>query len=252
MPVRAGTGDLRAATARAGKKTSPKSPSPSGRSSSGSSSGPSSGGPSGASAGSRARNQVPFVVRWSGERSAAMPVVLRPDGRGIRYADERAYDRDGQGVLWWRLPSQPGRGRPVFGQVHSLRQRLAMTQLRCQTCGAPADRNGAGVLWIIDASAGELRPGREDTAHPPVCRPCARGSVTACPHLRAAFTAVRVRAFVPYGVEGVRYVPTPEGPEPTEMATFPFHHPGLPYVRAHQLVMRLRDFTPIDLDDPAA
>ena len=37
-----------------------------------------------------------------------------------------------------------------------------------------------------------------------------------------------------------------------ESGTFALTDPTLTYVRAHQLVMRLRDFTPIDLNNPTA
>jgi len=201
---------------------------------------------------SPSRAPVPYIVRWSGERKGPMPVVMRPGGRGIRYADERTYDRDARGVLWSRMPSQPGRGKPEFGQVHSLRQRLTMAGLRCQICGGPADRNDAGVLWILDAHVDELRPGLKDTRHPPLCRPCAHRSVVACPHLRKRFTVVRVRAFAPLGVEGVLYGLGPRGPEEVEAVSVAFDDVRLPYVRAHQLIMWLRDFTAIDLDDPEA
>lgn len=195
---------------------------------------------------------VPYIVRWTGEQDAAMPVATQRSGRGIRYADERSYDRDARGVLWARVPSQPGRGRPVFGQAHSLRQRLAMSLLRCQICGGPADQNAAGVLWIIDGRAEDLRPGREDTGHPPVCRPCAHRSVAACPHLRPGSTAVRARGFAPVGVNGVLYRLNPEGPAVVGTMDLTFDDPRLPYLRAHQLIMRLHDFTLIDLDDPTA
>lgn len=82
-----------------------------------------------------------------------------------------------------------------YGKVHSLRQRLCMTGLRCQVCGGPADRTADGVLWLLDAPAGDLRPGAEHTAHPPVCRPCAHRAVRSCAHLRARYVAVRASAF---------------------------------------------------------
>lgn len=195
---------------------------------------------------------VPYVVRWSGEREGVLPVVVRRDRSGIGYADERSFDRDERGVLWSRTPSQPGRGRAEFGKAHSLRQRLCMAGLRCQICGGPADRTAAGVLWVVDGRPGDLMTGREDTAHPPVCRPCARRSVRACPHLDGNHTAIRVRTFVPRGVSGVLYAPARSGPQVVDAVTVPFTDPRLPWVRAHQLVMRLADFTPVDLDDPDA
>jgi hypothetical protein len=181
-----------------------------------------------------------------------MPISVRRDGRGIRYADERSFDRDEQGVLWTRTPSQPGSGTPKFGEVHGLRQRLCMTGLRCQICGGPADRTAAGVLWLIDARPDQLLLGEEDTAHPPVCRPCAHRSVRACPHLRGRFTAVRVHAFTPSGINGVLYAPTPDGPKVVQDVPIAFGDPRMPWVRAYQLIMRLLDFTVIDLHDPAA
>jgi hypothetical protein len=176
-----------------------------------------------------------------------MPVTFRRGGSGIGYADERSFDRDGAGVLWTRVPTQPGRGRPEFGAVHSLRQRIAMSGLRCQICGGPADVDGDGVLWLLDADAPELRPGAEHTAHPPVCVPCVRLSVRACPHLRAAWVTVRVRSYVPYGVRGVLYRPTRPVPVVVEAVTVPFGSPLLPWVRAGQLLMKLRDFVPVAL-----
>ncbi|AXI79065.1 hypothetical protein [Peterkaempfera bronchialis] len=195
---------------------------------------------------------MPFVVRWSGERDALMPMVVRKGGRGIGYADERSFDRDGEGVLWTRVPSQPGKGTPEFGKVHTLRQRLCMAELRCQICGGPADRSPSGVLWLIDADPSELRPGDERTAHPPVCRPCAIRSTTACPHLRPAFTALRVRAFLPYGVTGALYAPARPMPVTVNAGQFRLGDPHLPWVRATQLLLTLTDFTVIDPDDPAA
>ena len=182
-----------------------------------------------------------------------MLVVMQRGGRGIRYADERFFfDRDERGVLWSREPSQPGRGEPLFGKVHSLRQRLAMSQLRCQICGGPADQSADGVLWIIDSPSEDISPG-EKTAHPPVCRPCAHRSVIACPHLRGRFTAVRVRCFAPVGVNGALYGLSPEGRvEEVDAMALTFTDPRLPYLRAHQLIMRLTDFSLIDLNDPTA
>jgi hypothetical protein len=193
---------------------------------------------------------VPFVTLWSGEQAGAMRVVWRRRGRRIGYADERSYDRDERGVLWSRVASRPGRGRPMFGQIHSRRQRIAMAQLLCQVCGGPADRSDAGVLWLIDADSRELLPHAEETAHPPVCRPCALSSVRVCPHLRSAVTAVRVRSFAPSRVNAVVYGLTPSGPRAVDTALVAFGSPLMPYVRAHQLLMRLADFNPVDLADP--
>jgi anti-sigma regulatory factor (Ser/Thr protein kinase) len=198
------------------------------------------------------RNAVPFVARWSGERDADMPMVFRRGQRGIGYANERSFDRDPYGILWSRTPSQPGRGVPQYGKVHSLRQRLCMTGLRCQVCGGPADHTAEGVLWLLDAPADDLRPGAEHTAHPPVCRPCAHQAVRSCVHLRARYVAVRASAFTYYGVQGAVYQATLSGPRVYDAAAVRLGDPRLSWTRASQLLMTLTDFTVIDLSDPTA
>jgi hypothetical protein len=169
------------------------------------------------------------------------PVVQRR--RGIGYADERPGDRDSRGVLWTRVASRPGQGRPEFGQVHARRQRRAMTRLLCQVCGQPADRNADGMLWLVGED-----PRRQDTwpvplltMHPPVCAGCAARSVGTCPHLRRQSAALRVRAFDLAGVRGALYVPGL--PSPVGVAGVAFDDRRIRWVRAGQLIVHLRDFS---------
>ncbi|MFE3096292.1 hypothetical protein ACFXG1_21015 [Streptomyces sp. NPDC059248] len=138
-------------------------------------------------------------------------VVTR--GAGIGYADETPYDRDADGVLWTRVPSSPGRGRPEFGQVHLMRQRRAMRRMLCQVCGEAADRDENGTLWLLGSDEDEYLT----TSHPPVCAPCAVLSLRVCPHLRRRHTLIRVRSCVPLGVHGVLHAPSwiPTGDSPT-------------------------------------
>jgi hypothetical protein len=196
---------------------------------------------------------VPYITRWSAEKAAATPVIRRRRGTGIAYADERSYDRDEHGVLWTRAPSQPGRGRPQYGSVHSLRQRLAMSGLLCQICGRPADRTSNGVLWLLDAGRDDptLWKGRERTVHPPVCMSCAVRSASACPHLRRAHIVLRVHAFAPSGVHGALYAPGAAAPQAVEATNLSFGDPRMPWMRASQLVMRLSEFTVVDLKQDA-
>jgi len=189
---------------------------------------------------------VPFITRWSAEVTSAASVVVRRDGKGIGYADERSYDRV-DGILWARTPSQPGRGKPQFGAVHSLRQRLTMTSLLCHICGQPADRNPDGLLWLIDAQPHDLHPGKERTTHPPICRPCAQLSIRRCPHLRHAWTLLRVHTFRMCGVQGALYTRGQGTPVPVDAGSFEFTSPALPWVRASQLIAELQDFTVTDL-----
>ncbi|MFD7893462.1 hypothetical protein [Streptomyces sp. NPDC059743] len=181
-----------------------------------------------------------------------MRVVAR--GRGIGYADERPYDRDTDGVLWTRVPSLPGKGRPEFGKVHALRQRRAMSELLCQICARPADRNAEGVLWIMgeDPDHPGSWPADLTTTHPPLCAPCALNSVRACPHLRSQYAVLRVRTCTPAGVQGALYRPGYPDPVPVDATGVSFDDPLIHWVRAGQLVMRLHDYTVTDLEPGCA
>jgi hypothetical protein len=90
---------------------------------------------------------VPYITQWSAEDFS--PVWLVQRRRGIAYADERPGDRDKHGVLWARVSSLPGQGRPPYGKLHARRQRKAITKLLCLICGRKADRNRDGLLWLV-------------------------------------------------------------------------------------------------------
>ncbi|WP_202233038.1 hypothetical protein [Actinacidiphila reveromycinica] len=192
--------------------------------------------------------RVPFVASWSSE-AAEQPEVTMRRGR-LAYVAERPYDRDSNGILWRRVPSSPGRGRPQYGKVHFLRQRLAMDGLLCQVCGCSAREDAAaddGVLWLLRDDPGTWSE-EVVTGHPPVCLPCAWQSVRACPHLRGGYAAVRVRRFVPSGVHGVLYRPGLPRPVPQDVGAVDFGDDRMPGVQAAQLMMRLEDFRTVDLE----
>jgi hypothetical protein len=195
---------------------------------------------------------VPFIARWSGEQDPAVRVVARGgQWTGIAYADRRAFDRDKpSSVLWARTTSRQGKGVAQYGKVHSLRQRLCMMRLLCQICGGPADRTAEGTLWLIDAHARDLLPMAEITTHPPVCLPCAHRSIRVCPHLRPEWVALRVKSAVPYGVNGILYQPAHPTPVQVTVADVPFHSARIPWVLASQLIMRISDFTVVNLTGP--
>src|SRR6266498_5703570 len=71
---------------------------------------------------------TPYVTQWSEERDPPTRLIELP-GRGIGYLDETLADRDEHGVLWYRTPSRPGHGEPLFAKVHPLRQRRTMRRL---------------------------------------------------------------------------------------------------------------------------
>jgi hypothetical protein len=44
---------------------------------------------------------------------------------GLAYVDERPYDRDSNGILWRRMPSTPGKGKPQYAAVRVRRFSLS-------------------------------------------------------------------------------------------------------------------------------
>nr|WP_198152012.1 hypothetical protein [Kibdelosporangium sp. MJ126-NF4]CEL22835.1 conserved hypothetical protein [Kibdelosporangium sp. MJ126-NF4]CTQ89975.1 conserved hypothetical protein [Kibdelosporangium sp. MJ126-NF4] len=187
---------------------------------------------------------VPYITAWSTEQDLSGEVICRPGG-GIGYADETVMDRDTRGVLWVRAVSRPGSARPVFGDVHSLRQRRAMRRLLCQVCGKPADRSPDGVLWLLPDFR-EDWPGWPDAmgnAEPPICVPCAHLAVRLCPRLRRGAVLIRVRECPVEGVRGKLYVPGADGPVQVDGGTFAFDDPRVRWVQAHGLVRELHGCT---------
>jgi hypothetical protein len=186
---------------------------------------------------------VPYITTWSEERPLPATVIEHPSG--IRYADETLADRDRNGVLWQRIPSRPGQGRPEFGKVHSLRQRRAMRRLLCGVCGGPADRSDGGVLWLIRDYRDDWPNWPEGMAatEPPVCLPCARISARVCPALRKGHVPFRVRRSIVSAVWGIRY----QAGQGIDDAIVAFDDPAIRWVRAAQLVRELRGCTMVSL-----
>lgn len=195
------------------------------------------------------RSVVPYVTEWSAECEPPF-VVVEHAGRGIAYADESLVDRDQAGVLWFRTPSRPGVGRPIFGRVHPLRQRRAMQRLLCQVCAGPADRTDDGVLWLMRDFRDDWPdwPNRMGETEPPVCRPCARLSLRLCPSMRKGAVLVRARRYPVAGVHGLLYSggrrPVPVGP-----LTASLDDPAVRWVRAARLVRELHGCALVDIED---
>lgn len=195
---------------------------------------------------------VPYVGQWTGEDSPPYSVVRRPEG-GIGYADETIMDRDEWGVLWVRMRSRIGVGRPLFTKLHPRRQRRAMLHLICQVCAQPADRTDQGTLWLLPGDhvpGADGRTGGIATAQPPLCRACARTSVRMCPALRTSHMALRAHSRV-YGVTGVVF--RPAYPFPRMAATdyenaVPFAGPETRWTLATHLVRDLTEAAVVDLD----
>ncbi len=197
---------------------------------------------------------VPHIASWEAERVRA-ELILKPLGRGIGYANERAGDRDRHGILWRRTPTRPGRGRPEYKRVHARRQREVMTDLRCQVCAGPASRTEAGWLWLLHndrATEPSEWPELAAATHPPLCVPCARASTQVCPHLHGAALAVRVADPRLWGVMGNIYAPSlldRRRPRPVDSAMVPYGSPLTRWVLAAQMFRMLHGCTAVDLDE---
>jgi hypothetical protein len=148
---------------------------------------------------------VPYVATWTGEQ-ALTTGIIGLGGQGIGYADETSVDRDRDGVLWIRMSLRPGHGRPLYNQMHPLRQRRAMHRLLCQVCAGPADQTEDGHLWLLTDHRQDWAGWPEGSANPfpPVCLACAHLSAQLCPPLRRGFVAVRAHS-EPHGVVGVQF-----------------------------------------------
>ena len=199
-------------------------------------------------------DRVPYLTTWSSERLVDGPAVVQRLLAGIGYDGEVADDRDDRGVLWVRRPDSPGKGRPLFKDVHPGRQRRAMRELLCQVCGGPADQDDDGVLWLLEDARGDWDdwPNRLMTTHPPICRPCVPVARAQCPHLWAGSVTVRVGTYEPCGVWGHRYTASRLGPIVAESGVVPFESPLLGWTVAAQLVLVLSECSIVSLDEDVA
>jgi hypothetical protein len=190
---------------------------------------------------------VPYVAPWSTEREMPASVIASPTG--IAFVDEVLGDRDERGVLWKRMPSRPGHGRPLLGQMHSLRQRKAMRRLWCSVCAGPADRTDEGVLWLLPDRRSDWPdwPNRMGVTEPPVCLPCARLAIGACPALHDRYAAFRAGRFEISGVYGIQYRGGRSIPNQAQLDLVHFDDPRICWTLAVQLVRQLTDCTFVDL-----
>jgi hypothetical protein len=193
---------------------------------------------------------VPYITAWSTEEQLPVTVLQNRRRTGIVYADEVLSDRDENGVLWPRVPSRPGRGRPQFGVVHPLRQRRAQRRLLCQVCGGPSDHTAEGTLWLLKDHRGDWPgwPNGMGATEPPVCLPCARVAGRHCPALRRGHVAVRVGRSEVAGIYGLRYEPGPHLPTATHDTSVAFDRPAIRWMRASQLIRELHECTIVDLE----
>lgn len=144
---------------------------------------------------------VPWAALWSAERRIEKedPLLIWQRGR-LAYDDEVPGDRR-LGVLWNR--HRLGKhGEPLFGQLHTARQRLAMMKNLCQICGGSATGADGRISWLI--------PGAESnvswTMTPPTCAGCVPEALRFCPHLKSnPPLRLTVAGAAPLGVLGDVY-----------------------------------------------
>jgi len=125
---------------------------------------------------------VPWVAIWSSEipDPSDHPLALDHKTNTLRYLDERPLDRDNMGTLWNRAGLARGVGEPVFGEVHSYRQRACMTVPRCQVCGHRMER----ITFLLTHSKEHVESNVFTTGTPPTCESCKDVAIKQCPHLR--------------------------------------------------------------------
>lgn len=193
---------------------------------------------------------TPYITTWSEEDDLPVEIIERP-GRGIAYVDETLIDRDNHGVLWYRTPSRPGEGEPMFAKVHPLRQRRAMRRLLCNVCASPADRTDDGILWLLRDHHDEGPGWPENLAvtEPPICVRCVPLASRLCPALRKGAAAIRVRRAPVAGVRGLLYRSGGRTPVPMDEVVIGYEDPGIRWVRAINLVRELHDCTLVPLEE---
>lgn len=116
-----------------------------------------------------------------------------------------------------------------------------MCRLLCQVCGGSADQDAQGMLWLLEDHRTDWDgwPNGLLTTHPPVCAPCARDAVCACPNLLWGCVAVRVGSSAVSGIYGVRHLPG----SPLTPGVVEYGDPAGRWVLASQLVRSLSDCT---------
>lgn len=191
---------------------------------------------------------TPYITQWSEERDPPHQLVEHR-GRGIAYLDETVTDRDSRGVLWFRTPSRPGHGQPLFAKVHPVRQRRAMQRLLCNVCARPADQTDDGVLWLLRDFRNDWPgwPRNMGAVEPPVCVPCVRVATRMCPALRKGAVAVRVRHAPIAGVRGTLYRSGGLAPVAVGEVTVAYEDSRIRWVRAINLVRELQDCTLVEV-----
>lgn len=154
---------------------------------------------------------VPYVIAYSEESVALNLTYIRDtwalSGLRLAYTDPSESDWS-LGVLWARQKTLR-RGRVMYEEMHTDRQRECMLGRLCQVCQEPAlDPGTRRLTWVFHvdppAASGRL-------SKPPICRDCLPEAITQCPKLRRE---THVYSSGNYGVWGVKGLVVSPGREP--------------------------------------
>jgi hypothetical protein len=135
---------------------------------------------------------VPWVTMWSAEHDFEARVRATPVGGQLR-AEPPGYIHE-RGYLWVDTPTRR-LGRPLWGDVHRVRQAACMDtwRPRCQVCGLRL--KARPVDWLVPTAEGP-RDDIVNTLSPPVCSNCVQLATTHCPVLgQGAYRRYRVAAW---------------------------------------------------------
>jgi hypothetical protein len=196
---------------------------------------------------------VPYVAAWTGEQNGLFSqLIIRADGRGLGYEDERPEERDTHGVLWARMTGER-QGLPLFGVADPRRQREVMEQMLCQVCGGPSSRTSKGRLFLMPAPDEPLPPVEHEgaiTGEGPVCLTCAAVAVDQCWSLKQhGAIAVRARKTARFGAYGSLYHPDASGRLilVSDDVTVAHGREDIVWLVAAKLLVELRRCTVVDL-----
>lgn len=221
-------------------------------------------------------DSVPYITLREGERDISdEALVLRyspgslslgvPPAAALAYPDERAKDRDHEGILYARVTESLDAagwpvGKPDWARVHPARQRECMGEMLCHYCKGQPSRTETGILFL-DVAVEEQRakpqwPEGSFTYQPPLCLPHAKKALDLCKHghRHGGFTALRVLKPRWHGVLGTPYQDSAGRPKATRTRTdratdvIPFNHPHRRLVLGTQYALALHDVTVVDLD----
>ncbi|MEV6159771.1 hypothetical protein AB0L53_56490 [Nonomuraea sp. NPDC052129] len=146
---------------------------------------------------------VPYVTAYSEETVALNLTFIRDtwslSGVRLSYTDPTSSDWD-MGVMWARQKTLR-RGKVLYDELHTLRQKECMLSRLCQVCQGPASDPDTGLLtWVFHveppAASGRL-------SKPPICRGCLPEAITVCPYLRREAHVYGSGDYCVWGVKGL-------------------------------------------------